>query len=108
LEREQPDQVAQRWAYADGAGEIGLIASVTQPFCGDCSRARLSADGVLYTCLFASEGLDLRTPLRTGASEEQLLALVRTCWQARSDRYSELRGQLAGIPVRVEMNRLGG
>ena len=113
LDRELPDQVAQRWAYADGAGEIGLIASVTQPFCGDCSRARLSADGTLYTCLFASAGLDLRTPLRAGASDEQLLALVRTCGQARADRYSELRGQLAGIPVRaepvrVEMNRVGG
>jgi cyclic pyranopterin phosphate synthase len=108
LEREQPGQVAQRWAYADGAGEIGVIASVSQPFCGDCSRARLSADGVLYTCLFAAEGLDLRTPLRDGASDEQLLALVRSRWQLRTDRYSEVRGQLAGIPVRVEMNRIGG
>ena len=108
LERELPDQVAQRWAYADGAGEIGLIASVSQPFCADCSRARLSADGVLYTCLFAAGGLDLRTPLRDGASDEQLLALVRSRWQLRTDRYSEQRGQLAGIPVRVEMNRLGG
>jgi len=108
LERELPDQVAQRWAYADGAGEIGLIASVSQPFCADCSRARLSADGVLYTCLFAAGGLDLRTPLRDGASDEQLLALVRSRWQLRTDRYSEQRGQLAGIPVRVEMNRIGG
>ena len=106
-------EVAKRWRYKDGRGEFGVIASVTQPFCGDCSRARLSADGTLYTCLFASAGLDLRTPLRAGASDEQLLALVRTCWQARADRYSELRGQLAGIPVRaepvrVEMNRVGG
>jgi len=108
MERELPDQVAQRWAYADGAGEIGLIASVSQPFCADCSRARLSADGVLYTCLFAAGGLDLRTPLRDGASDEQLLALVRSRWQLRTDRYSEQRGQLAGIPVRVEMNRIGG
>jgi len=108
LGRELPGEVAQRWAYADGAGEIGLIASVTQPFCGDCSRARLSADGVLYTCLFASRGLDLRAPLRAGASDEQLLALVRSCWLSRTDRYSELRGQLGGFPVRVEMNRVGG
>jgi cyclic pyranopterin phosphate synthase len=109
LERGHAGEVAERHAYADGAGEIGLISSVSQPFCGDCSRARLSSDGVLYTCLFATHGLDLRAPLRAGASDEELLAAIRDCWSARADRYSELRGQ-AGAPAapRVEMNHVGG
>jgi cyclic pyranopterin phosphate synthase len=88
---------------------VGFISSVSQPFCGDCSRARLSSDGVLYTCLFATHGLDLRAPLRAGASDEELLAAIRACWLARTDRYSEMRGHvnLHGA-ARVEMNHVGG
>ena len=102
-------EVAERHAYADGQGEVGFISSVSQPFCGDCSRARLSSDGVLYTCLFATQGLDLRAPLRAGASDEELLEAIRNCWLARDDRYSELRGHvdLHGA-ARVEMNHVGG
>jgi GTP 3',8-cyclase len=109
LEPNHVGEVAERHAYADGQGEIGLISSISQPFCGDCSRARLSSDGVLYTCLFATQGLDLRAPLRAGASDEELLESIRGCWLARSDRYSELRGRidLHGAP-RVEMNQVGG
>jgi GTP 3',8-cyclase len=113
--RSYAGEVAERYAYEDGAGEIGFIASVSQPFCGDCTRARLSSDGVFYTCLFASEGLDLRAPLRGGASDDDLLELIRDRWLARDDRYSELRGsgRSIGVPVvaaaaRVEMNRVGG
>jgi GTP 3',8-cyclase len=84
-------EVAERYVYADGAGEIGFISSVSQPFCGACSRARLSSEGVLYTCLFATQGLDLRAPLRSGADDAALLALVREGWLGRADRYSELR-----------------
>ena len=101
-------EVARRHAYADGAGEIGLISSVTQPFCGDCVRARLSSDGSLYNCLFASQGTDLRAPLRAGASDEDLLALIRRSWVQRDDRYSELRGAPQPIRRRVEMNHVGG
>jgi cyclic pyranopterin phosphate synthase len=93
LTRSTVGEVAERYAYADGGGELGLISSVSQPFCGDCSRARLSSDGVLYTCLFATHGLDLRAPLRAGASDEELLELrSAACWITRADRYSELRG----------------
>ena len=109
LARNYTGEVAERYAYADGQGEIGFISSISQPFCSDCSRARLSAEGVLYTCLFASQGLDLRGPLRGGASDEELLAAIRGCWQARTDRYSELRGHVAGPAApRVEMNQVGG
>ena len=109
LQRDFAGEVAERHAYADGQGEVGFISSVSQPFCGDCSRARLSSDGVLYTCLFATQGLDLRAPLRAGASDEELLATIRSCWQARSDRYSELRGKAAPQDgTRVEMNHVGG
>ena len=109
LERDFVGEVAERHAYADGAGEVGFISSVSQPFCGDCSRARLSSDGVLYTCLFATHGLDLRAPLRAGASDEELLESIRNCWTARADRYSELRGRAdAPDAPRVEMNHVGG
>src|SRR5579862_2766660 len=109
VERDFVGEVAQRHAYVDGQGEIGLISSVSQPFCGDCSRARLSSDGVLYTCLFATQGLDLRAPLRAGASDEELLEAIRNCWLARNDRYSELRGQVdTHGAARVEMNHVGG
>jgi cyclic pyranopterin phosphate synthase len=101
-------EVASRYVYEDGAGELGFISSITQPFCGDCSRARLSSDGVLYTCLFATSGLDLRAPLRAGASDDELLALLRDCWTARQDRYSEQRGHADRHGQRVEMNHIGG
>ena len=109
LEPNHVGEVAERHTYRDGAGEIGFISSITQPFCGDCSRARLSSDGVLYTCLFATRGLDLRAPLRAGASDDELLDAIRGCWSARVDQYSELRDRSAksGAP-RVEMNQVGG
>jgi cyclic pyranopterin phosphate synthase len=109
LEPGYSGEVAKRYAYLDGAGEIGFIASVTQPFCGDCTRARLSSDGKLYTCLFAAEGADLRAPLRAGASDAELAALISAIWQRRADRYSELREQLRARGVQhVEMNHVGG
>jgi GTP 3',8-cyclase len=103
-------EVAERYAYEDGAGEIGFVSSVSQPFCGDCTRARLSSDGVFYTCLFATRGTDLRTPLRAGASDEELLALIRSTWRRREDRYSELRRLPAGAvkPRKIEMYYIGG
>jgi cyclic pyranopterin phosphate synthase len=102
-------EVARRYAFDDGGGEIGFISSVTQPFCGDCSRARLSSDGRFYTCLFAAEGTDLRAPLRGGASDEELLQLIRAVWERRADRYSELRDTLRSQGVQhVEMNYVGG
>ena len=102
-------EVAQRWGFADGAGEIGFISSVSAPFCGDCTRARLSADGRLYTCLFARDGHDLRGPLRAGASDAELAALVAAVWNARDDRYSEIRGSVPhSTRARVEMYEIGG
>ena len=101
-------EVAQRWRYLDGAGEIGLIGSVTQPFCGDCTRARLSAEGRLYTCLFAVRGHDLRATIRGGASDEELAKRLAGIWGLRTDRYSELRTEkTAGLP-KVEMSYIGG
>jgi len=101
-------EVAQRWRYRDGAGEIGVISSVTSPFCGACTRLRLSAEGRLYTCLFAAAGHDLRGPLRAGASDDELATLVGGIWRGRRDRYSELRTlQTAGAP-KVEMSHIGG
>ncbi|MGH8090805.1 MAG: GTP 3',8-cyclase MoaA [Rudaea sp.] len=110
LEPNYRGEVAQRYAWADGAGEIGFISSVSQPFCGDCSRARLSADGKLYTCLFARTGFDLRGPLRDGASDEELIRLIGGRWRVRGDRYSEKRAELrkAGNPEKVEMFSIGG
>jgi cyclic pyranopterin phosphate synthase len=105
---EGPDATARRWRYLDGTGEIGVIASVTQPFCGGCSRARLSAEGRLYTCLFGARGHDLRAPLRLGASDEELTEQLRSIWTRRSDRYSELRtAETASLP-KVEMSYIGG
>jgi len=107
--RERPSDVAARFRYRDGGGEIGVIASVTQPFCGDCSRLRLSADGQLYTCLFATTGTDLRGPLRAGATDAELAALVRQLWTHRADRYSEQRQEQLITPKRkLEMSYLGG
>jgi cyclic pyranopterin phosphate synthase len=108
--REYRGEVAERYQFTDGAGEIGFISSVSQPFCGDCSRARISSDGSFYTCLFATEGTDLRAPVRAGASDDELLEIVRTVWSGRRDRYSELRASLrdaAGLH-KVEMNYIGG
>jgi cyclic pyranopterin phosphate synthase len=105
-----PGETAERWAYRDGAGEIGLISSVTRAFCRDCNRARLSTEGQLYLCLFASQGHDLRSLLRGNASDEQIAAAVGHIWQQRDDRYSELRGS-AKAPERsakVEMSYIGG
>jgi len=103
-------EVAARYAFADGAGEVGFISSVSQPFCGDCSRARLSADGKLYTCLFAQTGHDLRGPLRAGASDAQLAQIIATRWRERGDRYSERRAELraAGVADKVQMYTIGG
>ena len=101
-------EVARRYRYVDGAGEFGVISSVTSPFCGDCTRARLSADGTLYTCLFALRGTDLRAPLRAGATEDDLRVLLQSVWEARADRYSEARsGATIGMP-KVEMSYIGG
>ncbi|HEX2513859.1 MAG TPA: GTP 3',8-cyclase MoaA, partial [Chloroflexota bacterium] len=104
-------EVAERWRYRDGAGEIGVIASVTQPFCGSCTRARLSAEGKLYTCLFSGLGHDLRGPLRAGATDEEIEALLRGTWGRRADRYSEIRTEeTPGVSPRrrVEMSHIGG
>ncbi|MGH3007068.1 MAG: GTP 3',8-cyclase MoaA [Gaiellaceae bacterium] len=101
-------EVARRYRYRDGAGEIGLIASVTQPFCRDCTRARISADGTLYTCLFASGGHDLRAPLRDGATDEELAATIDGIWGRRADRYSEIRSAETPARPRVEMSYIGG
>ena len=114
IESLQPNysgEVAKRWRYSDGGGEVGFITSVTQSFCGDCSRARLSAVGKVYTCLFAATGQDLRGMLRAGASDEELSRLIGRIWSQREDRYSELRGQIpvtAETPPRVEMSHIGG
>jgi cyclic pyranopterin phosphate synthase len=113
LEPAEPNyrgEVAKRWRYVDGQGEIGVISSVTQPFCGDCTRARLSAEGSLVTCLFATTGRDLKTPLRGGASDDTLRELIAGTWRARRDRYSEERTELAAQRAgsRIEMFKLGG
>jgi cyclic pyranopterin phosphate synthase len=101
-------EVARRWRYRDGSGEIGVIASVTQPFCGDCTRARLSAEGKLYTCLFASRGTDLRAVVRGGATDAQVSAAIAAVWRVRDDRYSELRSAETRELPRVEMSYIGG
>jgi cyclic pyranopterin phosphate synthase len=101
-------EVAGRWRYVDGDGELGVIASVSRPFCGDCTRARLSADGKLYTCLFGGVGHDLRAPLRAGASDDELDAFVRSIWGVRDDRYSEERSEATAELPRAEMYALGG
>jgi len=108
LEPNYRGEVANRYRYRDGAGELGLIASVTQPFCADCSRARLSADGKLYTCLFAVSGTDLRGLLRGGASEDQIHAAIGNVWRVRTDRYSEIRSAATLDLPKVEMSYIGG
>ena len=107
-----PGETAQRWRYVDGGGEIGVVSSVTQAFCHDCNRARLSTEGKLFLCLFASRGHDLRALLRGGYSDEQIAASIGLIWGGRDDRYSELRGAMAAAPDtgarRVEMHYIGG
>ena len=103
-----PGEVAQVWRYRDGAGEIGIIASVTQPFCGGCNRARLSSDGKLFTCLFATAGLDLRALLRAGADDGAITAAIHGGWTRRVDRYSELRVHATGKRAKIEMSYIGG
>jgi cyclic pyranopterin phosphate synthase len=101
-------EVAERYRYKDGAGEIGIIASVTVPFCGACTRARLSAEGELYTCLFATRGHDFRAMLRNGASDEEIGAALRSIWGVRDDRYSEIRSDDTIELKKVEMSYIGG
>jgi cyclic pyranopterin phosphate synthase len=101
-------EVAERWRYADGSGEVGFISSVTQAFCKDCTRARLSAEGSLYTCLFATEGTDLRGLIRGGATDDELAAAVAKVWRARTDRYSEIRTADTTKLHKVEMSYIGG
>jgi len=103
-----PGEVARRFRYRDGSGEIGVVGSVTLPFCGDCTRARLSADGKVFNCLFATSGHDLRALLRDGADDDAITAAITAIWQARTDRYSELRSSdTVGLP-KVEMSYIGG
>jgi cyclic pyranopterin phosphate synthase len=101
-------EVAKRWRYRDGEGEIGVITSISEPFCGDCTRARLSPEGELYTCLFGSRGHDLRSLLREGRTDDEIARFIGSVWSARTDRYSEIRsGETAGLP-KVEMSHIGG
>ena len=108
VDAEYRGEVARRYRYRDGAGEIGVISSVTQPFCADCTRARLSADGQLFTCLFATSGHDLRAVVRSGATGDELAAVLRTIWSGRDDRYSELRTLQTVEQPKVEMSFIGG
>ncbi|MDA1219038.1 MAG: GTP 3',8-cyclase MoaA [Chloroflexi bacterium] len=111
LEANYPGEVANRYRYQDGEGEIGVIASVTQPFCGSCTRARLSTDGRIFTCLFGSEGVSLRDHLRAGATEKELIDVITHIWNNRTDRYSEERSELApaqNLPRKIEMYQIGG
>ena len=101
-------EVAERWRYADGKGEIGVISSVTQAFCRDCNRARLSTDGMLYTCLFASQGYDLRTLIRNGTSDDGIAEAIARLWSVRDDRYSEIRTAETAKARKVEMSYIGG
>jgi cyclic pyranopterin phosphate synthase len=101
-------EVASRWRYVDGAGEIGVVTSISKPFCGECTRARLSAEGVLYTCLFAAGGIDFRAPLRAGASDQDLQKMIRDLWERRTDRYSDRRSEATVNLPKVEMSYIGG
>ena len=108
----RPGETAERWRYRDGAGQIGLISSVTKAFCSDCNRARLSTEGKLYTCLFATRGHDLRALLRSGRSDLEISSVLGDLWAQRSDRYSELRtaqgNVAASVERRIEMHYIGG
>jgi cyclic pyranopterin phosphate synthase len=103
-----PGEVAGRWRYRDDDNEVGVIASVTQPFCRDCTRARVSAEGVLYTCLFATDGHDLRALLRSAEDDQVIFEAIATVWRARTDRYSELRSARTLDLPKVEMSYIGG
>ena len=103
-----PGEVANRYRYKDDGGEIGVITSVTNPFCSDCTRLRLSPEGSVYTCLFSDQGTDLRSPLRTGATDYELRRLIIGLWQNRVDRYSEIRSSVAGKKKKIEMYHIGG
>jgi cyclic pyranopterin phosphate synthase len=103
-----PGEVANRWQYLDGQGEVGIIASVTMPFCGDCNRARLSSDGQLYTCLFGIKGHDFRAMMRDGASDDEISDLLKSVWGNRVDRYSEIRSSNTIHLKKIEMSRIGG
>ena len=108
VDRAYRGEVAARYRYKDGSGEIGVISSVTQPFCADCTRARLSADGSLYTCLFATQGHDLRGLVRGGASDEEITRFITDIWRVRTDRYSELRSNNTAGLHKIEMSFIGG
>jgi len=108
IEANYEGEVAERWRYLDGSGEIGFISSVTQAFCRSCTRARLSAEGSIYTCLFATEGTDLRMLLRTGATDEQISNLISQTWSKRSDNYSEIRTAETSSLRKIEMSYIGG
>lgn len=107
-EEPDPSAVARTYRFADGGGDLGVITSVSRPFCGDCTRARLGVDGKLYTCLFATSGIDLREPLRAGADDDALRRIVAGRWKRRDDRYSELRGLGIAAGERIEMSYIGG
>jgi cyclic pyranopterin phosphate synthase len=108
IDPEYPGEVAQRWRYTDGGGEFGVISSVSGPFCGTCSRARLSAEGQLYTCLFATKGIDLRGPLRSGAGDDDVREIIQSVWERRDDHYSEVRSAATIAFPKVEMSYIGG
>ena len=108
LEPTYRGEVARRWRYRDGGGEIGIITSVSRPFCGDCTRARLSAEGKLYTCLFAADGWDVKTLLRSGIEDDELVRRIAAHWRRRGDRYSELRSARTEGLRRIEMSYIGG
>ncbi|MBE0690031.1 MAG: GTP 3',8-cyclase MoaA [Anaerolineae bacterium] len=108
LPRNYNSETALRFGYRDGGGELGIIASVTMPFCGDCSRMRLSPDGHIYTCLFAIQGTDLMTPLRAGATDDELETIIRDTWTNRTDRYSEVRSSDSAPTEKIEMYYIGG
>ena len=108
LEPAHRGEVAKRYRHRDGGGEVGFITSVTQPFCGDCTRARISSQGELFLCLFATSGIDLRAPLRDGATDDEIAGRVRAAWAERQDRYSELRSSETANLARVEMSYIGG
>jgi cyclic pyranopterin phosphate synthase len=107
-EAPDPSSVAKTYRFADGNGDLGVITSVSRPFCGDCTRARLGVDGKLYTCLFATSGIDLRESLRSGADDDALRGIIADRWKRRDDRYSELRGLGIAEGGRIEMSYIGG
>ena len=108
VEKQAVGETARRYVFSDGAGEIGFISSITEPFCGDCSRARITADGTFYSCLFSARGTELRDKIRNGLGAEEMTTVIRDLWERRGDRYSELRNELPRAQPHVEMYRMGG